>query len=318
MPRIAEICDGAPSTPSSLHVPSAISQALRAIHEGVASGTQDSGKWPVQDKEGECSLYRIVVANDRQTRERAYALAYDIYKECGYVPKGSRDLCVFDFDAQPDTFTLLVEDSNGRDVATVTLVFDSPIGLPCDEIFAFELMPLRAGGRHLVEVTRLAMVRELACSKHLLLQLFNLIYIYAAHIKFRSDFVIEVNPRHLAFYMRLLRFEQLGPERPCMRVGGAPAVLLRLNLMIGHRADSFEAAAHDRTLFKYAYGEGDRARATVFLRGKHRPMDRNDAIYFGLEPICPKSKRMPDETAQELAAEGLPPAPDPTFTSVPA
>ena len=46
-----------------------------------------------------------------------------------------------------------------------------------------------------------------------LVQLFNLIYIYAGQVKRRNDFVIEVNPRHVAFYQRLLKFDQLGPER---------------------------------------------------------------------------------------------------------
>ena len=41
--------------------------------------------------------------------------------------------------------------------------------------------------------------------------------------------MIEVNPRHVAFYRRMLGFADFGGERPCSRVG-APAVLLRLPL----------------------------------------------------------------------------------------
>lgn len=261
----------------------AVSQVLRAIRDEIVEGKPGSGMWPVQGANGEASKYRILVASDRPTRERAYALAHQIYKECGYAPEEGRGLCVAPYDAQADTFTLLVEDERGRDVATVTLVFDAPGGLPCDEIFSAELQPLRGSGRRLIEVTRLAMLRELAGSKHLLLQLFNLIYIYAGQVKRRNDFVIEVNPRHVAFYQRLLKFEQLGPERPCSRVRGAPAVLLRLNLSVGHQAIQTAASTQDRTLYKYAYSDHERARAAAFLRENHRPMGQGEASYFGLD-----------------------------------
>lgn len=41
--------------------------------------------------------------------------------------------------------------------------------------------------------------------------------------------MIEVNPRHVEFYRRMLGFEMFGAERLCNRVN-APAVLLRLDL----------------------------------------------------------------------------------------
>ena len=49
-----------------------------------------------------------------------------------------------------------------------------------------------------------------------------------------TDLLIEVNPRHVRFYQRMLGFRQLGPERACPRVGGAPAVLLWLRLKHAH------------------------------------------------------------------------------------
>ncbi len=45
----------------------------------------------------------------------------------------------------------------------------------------------------------------------------------------KSETFIEINPRHAAFYKRMLGFEQIGEERVCKRVD-APAVLLRLDL----------------------------------------------------------------------------------------
>ena len=64
----------------------------------------------------------------------------------------------------------------------------------------------------------------------LLVRLFNFIYIFALRVRRFDDFVIEVNPRHVNYYKRMLLFEQIGTERPCPRVQGAPATLLHLDL----------------------------------------------------------------------------------------
>lgn len=51
-------------------------------------------------------------------------------------------------------------------------------------------------------------------------------YIYAK-IHARTDFVIEVNPRHADFYKKMLGFKLIGSERLCPRAE-APALLLHL------------------------------------------------------------------------------------------
>jgi len=106
-----------------------------------------------------------------------------------------------------------------------------------------------------VEVTRLAIAPEHTRSKLLLVRLFNFIYIFARKVNGYDDFLVEVNPRHVAYYRRLLLFEVLGPERPCPRVLGAPAVLLRVELAMGERevrrVGGLGAAAGERTLYPY-------------------------------------------------------------------
>lgn len=207
--------------------PSAVSQALRAIH--LDEKPLPAAPPPTTD-------YRLTVAHDAATRERAYRLAYRVYRSSGFADPHPDERCVNNYDARPDTFVLLAEDAAGRSAATVTLVFDAGgQGLPCDEIFAEELAPLRRDTRRLAEVTRLAMAPEQAGGKTLLLHLFGAIFVFARRVRHFDDFVIEVNPRHAPFYQRLLGFEPLGPERPCPRVKGAPALLLRLDLAHSER-----------------------------------------------------------------------------------
>ena len=61
--------------------------------------------------------------------------------------------------------------------------------------------------------------------------LFHIAYIYARRINNCADLVVEVNPRHLLFYKRMLGFSEYGAERLDPRVR-APAVLLRLDLAL--------------------------------------------------------------------------------------
>ncbi len=201
----------------------------------AAESRQRAVHWTIDPARsgGEAVGYRIRVANDRSTRERAYRLAHRVYRGHGYVDGGSAEssACLVDsFDADPETVTLLGEDTRGRDAGTVSLYFDSSKGLPCDEIFARETAILRAAGRRIVEVGRLAITKEYQHSRILLLRMINAIFIYAVRLKGHTDFVIEVHPDHAGFYCRRIGFEVLGPPRPCPRVRGAPAILLRLDL----------------------------------------------------------------------------------------
>ena len=257
---------------------SAVSQALRAIRDDVNVGRQS---WQADG-------YRIFVAADRGTRERAYTLAHRVYKRAGYVPEFSAELCVSPHDASEQTLTLLAQDPSGNDCATISLVFDSEAhGLPCDEIYRAEASELRASGCRLAEVTRLAIDESCAGAKSLLLHLFNQCYIFARIVRGHTDLLVEVNPRHVAYYQRLLRFTVAGPERPCSRVQNAPALLLRLNF------DEIEAAvkgtgctggrdAEGRRLHAYPYSKFEEDAVARFLVRQHRPMSAEDACYFRL------------------------------------
>ena len=138
-----------------------------------------------------------------------------------------------------------------------------------------------------MEVTRLAIAPEHTHSKLLLVRLFNFIYIFARKVKGYDDFVIEVNPRHVAYYRRLLGFEVAGSERPCPRVQGAPAVLLRLDLAYPEtevrRIGGAGHGAGERTLYPYFYTWLEEGAVAEFLARQHRPMSAEEQRYFGLE-----------------------------------
>ena len=172
-------------------------------------------------------------------------------------------------EAKANVLTFIAYDE-GQIVGTVGLGVDSDKGrLSADTLYRLEIDELRAKGCRVCEFTRLA-VDSTAASKPILAGLFQTAYLYAAVIKGYTHAVIEVNPRHVIFYGRSLKFEPLGPERVNERVH-APAVLL---------CASFESIAHElkkyagktpppgtkRTLFHYGFPPAEEVGVLMRLR----------------------------------------------------
>jgi len=267
---------------TGLRRPSAVSQVLRALSE-TPVGTET---WTLQGLPDGCSPFRVRVAADRKTRERAYRLAFRLYLERGYVSASQEARIVSAFDLHPDTLTLLAEDTNGQELATVSLVFDSARGLPSDEIFGEELGALRASNLRLVEVTRLAISDAYGPSKALLIALFNLCFVFGRRVMNFDHSVIEVNPRHVKYYSRMFHYEATGPLRACPRVNGAPAQLLGLDLAVYdreiRRVGGQGVAAAERSLYAHFHPPETEQGMVRFLQSQQRPMSKGDARYFGL------------------------------------
>jgi hypothetical protein len=271
---------GMPSTTNRRS--SAVSQILRKISVGLKCEPVD---WDVCDDENVDGHYHIRIATQRDLRQRAYALAHQVYHQCGFT-RSEQGLIVSEYDAQPDTLTLLAQDDEGNDAGTLSLLFDSHLGLPADAIYSDELNLLRSRGRKLVEVTRLAIRDEHKHSKMLLTRLINFIFIFARRIKGFDDFVIEVTPRHGTYYRRLLQFEQIGAEKACPRVQNTVGVLLRLDLSVyEEKVRKFGGprdATGDRTLYRHFYSWLEEGAVAEFLSRNHKPMSEEDKLHFGL------------------------------------
>jgi hypothetical protein len=124
--------------------------------------------------------------------------------------------------------TTIVACSGDRLFGTLSVGLDTGNGLLADTLYRNELDAMRAEGARVCEVTRLAM--DPAFSSHeVMATIFNLVFILARRVFDMTDVVIEVNPRHVGFYRRMLGYRVAGPELTCPRVG-APAVLMQLSL----------------------------------------------------------------------------------------
>jgi len=173
------------------------------------------------------------------------------YASRGYEASG--------FQKDPDRITLMAFQDD-KVIGTLTLGMDTSHSLLADELYKDEIAGLRASGGKVCELTKLA-VDQTQGSKRVLAALFHIAYIYGRVMQGYTDVVIEVNPKHVAFYKRMLGFKEFGPVRLCGRVN-APAVLLRLELeyvdqqieLLGGRADTMEGV---RSLYPFFFNKND-------------------------------------------------------------
>ena len=117
----------------------------------------------------------------------------------------------------------------GRVLGTLTVRFDGARGLNADLLFGAELQPWRAAGVSLCEFGSLAVDRQAPDSRLLLARLFHLAYLHAHRRAGCDRGVIEVHPRQVAFYRRLLGWLPHAAARHNPRVN-APAVLMSFEL----------------------------------------------------------------------------------------
>jgi len=205
--------------------------------------------------------FKIRVAKRTHAHRDAFALVQKKYAGRGYaVPVRKRRSRVLTFIAYDE----------GQIVGTVAVGADSDKGLSADVLYRADIDRLRAAGCRVCEFTRLAVDRT-AASKPVLAGLFHTAYLYASKICGYTHAVIEVNPRHIAFYGKQLKFDPIGAERLNQRVH-APAVLL---------CASFETIAQElvkyagksptlgtkRTLFHYGFPREEEEGVLKRLRG---------------------------------------------------
>lgn len=118
--------------------------------------------------------------------------------------------------------------SGDRLLGTLSILLDSKAGLVADALFKQELDGHRRLGRRVCELGKLA-ISQAGNSREVATALFNMAYLYGRTIHRVSDTFIEVNPRHVSFYRRLLGFDVAAKGLHCPRVD-APAILMHLDV----------------------------------------------------------------------------------------
>jgi len=218
---------------------------------------EDTEPAPLAEAQHGQRLFKIRAADCDGRRSSANILVRRMYAWRGYQSTISPTPTV-DSD---NRITLVAEDHDDT-IGTMSIGFDRAEGLFVDDVFPDEVNALRREGRRICEFTKLA-VDGVVRSKRVLASLFHVAYIYAHRLKGFDCLLIEVNPRHVRYYQRMLGFRVIGPERTNRRVN-APAVLLCLDFahaheQIGRFGGQPEEAVVERSLYPYFFSVKEEA-----------------------------------------------------------
>jgi hypothetical protein len=195
-------------------------------------------------------------------RDSANILLNKRYAWRGYQTSGLPDA------EDSDSLTLVASEKETA-IGTITIGFDGPQGLLSDDLFLDKIDQIRGDGCEVCEFTKLAM-DNVKRSKQALASLFSVAHIVARRIRGADYLLIEVNPRHVSYYQRMLGFKILGEERINCRVN-APAVLMSLDLAWSQRQivmfdGSAGFAAAERSLYPFFHSQEDEHRIVQTLR----------------------------------------------------
>jgi hypothetical protein len=134
------------------------------------------------------------------------------------------------YDALPDSVTFVTKDDQGFGAGTLTVVFDSPIGLPADELYKEEIDEIRNSGHQICESVSLGIRDTAKNPTKIFASLIYCAYLHAWSKNKSSELIITVHSRYEKFYRRRIFFDKIGPERSYAKVNGEPTVLLKLSL----------------------------------------------------------------------------------------
>lgn len=216
-------------------------------------------------------LFKIRAAHSRVHRQAASILINRMYSWRGY--EGAA------LDESAGSRITLVAAHDDATLGTLSAGFDSPeSGLLVEQAFPDEVAALRREGHKLCEFIKLAVDGEVK-SKRVLAYLFHIAYIYAYRINGYDKLLIEINPRHLRFYEKMLGFRKIAGARTNPRVN-APAVLLCLDFRHAHRQIGLhggrpELFGVEKSMYPYFLSVAEEA--TIVGRLRAMPFDDEPA-----------------------------------------
>jgi len=178
------------------------------------------------------------VARTREEVEESYSLVYKEYLKRGYLNEDASKMRVSPYNMLPQTTTFI--GIVGKNViSTATVIVDSPLGLPMDEIYHNELIPVREAKKKICEISMLASDSELFSSgvsmmlnakkMFFIFFLFKLILDYCKEVMDLDYLCITINPKHKMTY-DLLFFKDLGGLKTYHFANEAPAIAKYLDL----------------------------------------------------------------------------------------
>ena len=179
------------------------------------------------------------VVHDAHELKSALGLVYREYLKRSYTKPNPAHMKLSIYQALPSTATFVAVHRRAGIIGTMSLIVDSPLGLPMDEAYKSDLDRLRANGSRLAEATMLALNTDLfgggvftmfhAKKLLLTLRLFKVMFDYLRACTDVQELVACFNPKHQILY-DFLQLKPLGGLKSYTSANGNPAIAGHLNI----------------------------------------------------------------------------------------
>lgn len=176
----------------------------------------------------EVSRIHFKLAETLEERIQSFRVVHDMYVRRGLIDPTPTGLRFTVYSVLPTT-AIFAGIRDGRVFSTMSLIEDSPLGVPMEKLYREEIGRLRLERRRFAEVSALAVETE-SRRKGLALMMYNLMFRWAYFHRGVDDLVIAVHPKAEDFYRSVLLFDRIGGLRAYESLKDAPAVALRLDL----------------------------------------------------------------------------------------
>ncbi len=172
----------------------------------------------------------LKIAETKEELEACFAVLHDAYVDSGFMKPDPSGMRVTIYHALPTTTTLCAK-YDGQVVGTISLIRESELGVPLQQIF--DLHPVREKEGNIAEVSALAIHRKFRkTGGSILFPLMKFMYEYCTTFFDTRHLVIAVNPSHIELYESLLFFQRLTEKMVTNYdfVNGAPAIGATIDL----------------------------------------------------------------------------------------
>jgi ribosomal protein S18 acetylase RimI-like enzyme len=232
------------------------------------------------------------IAQEASEFEDAFELVWDSYVKVGLQADDGMHLRITKYHLLPSTKVLVaihrpeLDKKNpdydklkepGIVVGTLTLVLDSPLGLPMEEICCQEVAALRNTGRSVAEVIALAVNPDFR-KDNIMMYLYKLMFQYARY-KGVTDLACSVTKKHIKFYRRMLLFKPMGELKKYSAANQLETQCHRLDLQHAEQKakDVYHSRHFDADLYTFFFTENPSAGRSF---GEGSPWSRDQLGYF--------------------------------------
>ncbi|WP_375750142.1 hypothetical protein [Vibrio sp. HN007] len=228
------------------------------------------------------------VAMGKKELESAFSLVWKNYVETGLQRSDDIGMRFTKYHFLPSTKVFIANfheelaagdpskfKGDGKCVGTVTLIVDSPMGLPMEEFCSDEIAEMRAEGKKLAEVVAFAVDPTYAKYK-VFLHMFKLLFQFA-DMKGVTDLCCSVTERHIRFYRRVCLFEPMGELMPYTGAYKLKVQGHRLNIADANKKakEFYGGREFDADLHRFFFGENYNRE-----KGEGKPISSEELEYF--------------------------------------